>query len=62
MLSGEMKEICNEIAVMKLKKNRMTDGPEKVQLIRDIKGKQCQALFYIGKMENIAKGSSVKNK
>ena len=54
VLSKEARELSNEIAVMKLKKNRMAEGPEKDQMIRDIKDKQYQALFYIEKMENIA--------
>ena len=62
VLSEEMREISNEIAVMKREKNRMADGPEKEQMIINIKDKQFQALFYLEKMENIAKGPSVKNR
>ena len=62
VLSEEMREISNEIAVMKREKNRMADGPEKEQMIINIKDKQFQALFYLEKMENIAKGTFVENR
>ena len=55
VLSNEARELSREIAFMKRAKNRMADGPEKNQLIRDIKDKQYQALFYIEKIENIEK-------
>ena len=54
-LSEEVKQLSAEIASMKRKANRMDDGVEKDKLIKDIKDKQFQALFYIEKMNNISK-------
>ncbi len=54
-LSQEVKEISDEIAVMKRKKRVMVDGEEKEKLRQDIKEKQYQALFYIEKMGNMSK-------
>ena len=54
-LSEEVKQLSAEIASMKRKANRMDDGDEKDQLIKDIKDKQFQVLFYIEKMNNISK-------
>ncbi len=54
-LSQEVREISNEIGVLKRKKNRMADNEEKERLRQDIKIKQYQALFYIEKMENLNK-------
>ena len=54
-LSQEVREISNEIAVMKRKKRVMTDGEVKEKLREDIKMKQYQALFHIEKMDNLSK-------
>ena len=54
-LSQEVREISDEIAVMKRKKRVMTDGEEKEKLSKDIKMKQYQALFHIEKMDNLSK-------
>ena len=40
---------------MKAKELKMGPGPEKEKLRQEIKDKQWQALFYIEKIENLAK-------
>ncbi len=54
-LTKEVRELSDHIAGLKRKNNTMPEGPEKDQLIEDIKMRQFQALFYLEKMENIAK-------
>ncbi len=54
-LSVEANELSNHIACLKRKKNQLAEGPEKEQLIEEIKMRQFQALFYIEKMENLSK-------
>lgn len=54
-LSEEVKQLSAEIASMKRKANKIDDGAEKDKLIKDIKDKQFQVLFYIEKMNNISK-------
>ena len=54
-LSQEVREISNEIALMKRKKNIIPDGEEKEKLKAEIEMKQYQALFYIEKMGNLSK-------
>ena len=54
-LTEEAKQLSAKIASIKRKANRMDDGVEKDKLIKDIKDKQFQALFYIEKMNNISK-------
>ncbi len=54
-LTEEVKELSARIASMKRESNQMADGLEKEQLIKEIKTKQHQALFYIEKMENLSK-------
>jgi len=54
-LSQEVREISDEIAVMKRKKNEMVEGGGKESLKEDIKMKQYQALFYIDKMGNLSR-------
>lgn len=54
-LSEEVKHLSAEIASMKREANRIDDGAEKDKLIKGVKDKQFQVLFYIEKMNNIAK-------
>ncbi len=54
-LTREVRELSDHIARLKRKKNRLPEGPEKMQLDEDIKMRQFQALFYLEKMENFAK-------
>ena len=52
-LSIEAKKISNHIGMLKRKKNRLEEGPEKKKLREEIKVHQYQALFYLEKMENL---------
>ncbi len=52
-LSQEVKCLSDYIAMLKRKKNILSDGPEKLELDKEIKMRQHQALFYISKMDNI---------
>ena len=54
-LTREVRELSDHIASLKRKRNKMPEGPEKDQLTEDIKMRQFQALFYLEKMENLAK-------
>jgi len=54
-LTKEVRELSDHIASLKRKKNELPDGPEKDQLTEYIKMRQFQALFYLEKMENLAK-------
>jgi len=54
-LTREVRELSDHIAWLKRKKNELPEGPEKEQLAEDIKIRQFQALFYLEKMENLAK-------
>jgi hypothetical protein len=53
-LTEEVNQLSAEIASMKRKVNRMDGGAEKDKLLKEIKDKQFQVLFYIEKMNNIA--------
>ena len=52
-LSIEAKKISNQIGMLKRKKKRLEDGPEKDKIQNEIKTLQYQALFYLEKMENL---------
>jgi len=52
-LSIEAKKISNQIGMLKRKKNRLENGPEKDKIQNEIKALQYQALFYLEKMENL---------
>lgn len=54
-LAKEAKALSNEIALLKKKCNRMSEGDTKDQLRVEIKSKQFQALFYVEKIENLSK-------
>ncbi len=54
-LIEETKQLSNFIAELKHKANRMDAGPEKDKVLKEIKMRQHQALFYIDKMENVSK-------
>jgi hypothetical protein len=53
-LKKEVNQLSAEIDSMKCKANRMDGGTEKDKLLREIKDKQFQVLFYIEKMNNIS--------
>ena len=57
-LIEETKHLSKFIADLKHKANRMDEGPEKDRMLKEIKMRQHQALFYIDKMENVSKGIS----
>ena len=57
-LKGEVKELSAYIASLKRKQNRINEGPEKEVLKGEIRMRQHQALFYITKIENLAKTHS----
>ncbi len=52
-LSIETKKLSDQIGMLKRKKNRLEDGPEKVKIRKEIKLLQYQALFCLEKMENL---------
>jgi len=52
-LTIEAKKISDHIGMLKRKKNRLAEGPEKNKLLEEIKMHQYQALFYLEKMENL---------
>lgn len=52
-LSIETKKLSNKIGLLKRKKNRLDEGPEKNRLSEEIKTFQYQALFYLEMMENL---------
>ena len=54
-LSKEVRQIADEIAALKAKEIKMAHGPERKSLNREIRAKQYQALFYMDKIENIAR-------
>ena len=54
-LSEELRQISGEIATMKAKVLKMGPGPAKEKLRQEIKDKQWQAMFYMDKIENLAK-------
>ena len=56
-LSEELRQISGEIAAMKAEVLKMEYGTEKEKLRQEIKDKQWQALFYIEKIENLAKNT-----
>ena len=53
-LEKELRELSEEIALIKSDYNALPDGQEKEDLLRDFKGKQWQALFYIDKIRNLS--------
>ena len=53
-LEQELREISEEIALIKSEYNALPDGQEKEELLRTFKDKQWQALFYIDKISNLA--------
>ncbi len=52
-LSIETKRVSDQIGMLKRKKNRLKEGPEKDKLTEEIKLLQYQALFCLEKMENL---------
>ena len=49
----ETKKLSNHIGKLKLKRNRLEEGPEKKKIQEEIKILQYQALFCLEKMENL---------
>lgn len=60
-LSAELRSIAEEIGLMKNKECNMEPGPAKGKLKQMIRQKQYQALFYIEKIENLAKEKRQKS-
>jgi uncharacterized coiled-coil DUF342 family protein len=54
-LSGEVKELSQNIYLLKKQLANMTDDPEKDELRKTILRLQYQALFYIKKIDNLSK-------
>ena len=53
-LEKELRELSEEIALIKRKCNALPDGQVKEDLLRAFKDKQWQALFYIEKIRNLS--------
>ncbi len=54
-LSQEVRQIAAEIAEMKKITTNMEPAPEKKELLKAIRQKQYQALFYADKMTNLGR-------
>lgn len=54
-LVQEVKDISAQIGAMKRERNRMEEGPDKEQLIEDIRIKKYQVIFYLWKMRNVSR-------
>ncbi len=52
-LEKELRELSEEIALIKSEYNALPDGQKKEDLLRTFKDKQWQALFYIDKGRNL---------
>ena len=52
-LGKELRELSEEIALIKSEYNALPYGQEKEELLRIFKDKQWQALFYIEKISNL---------
>lgn len=53
-LSGEVKELSQNIYLLKKQLASMPDGPKKDELKKTILSLQYQALFYIDKIQNLS--------
>ena len=53
-LEQELRELSEEIALIKSEYNALPDSQEKEDMLRTFKDKQWQALFYIEKIRNLA--------
>ena len=53
-LEKELRELSEEIALIKRDYNALPDGRAKEDLLRTFKDKQWQALFYIEKIRNLS--------
>ena len=53
-LEKELRELSEEIALIKNEYNTLPDGLKKEELLRKFKEKQWQALFYIEKIRNLS--------
>ena len=53
-LEKELRELSEEIALIKSEYNALPDGQVKEELLRTFKDKQWQALFYIEKIGNLS--------
>lgn len=60
-LAKEMRQFADEIAAMKAQEIQMEHGPERKKLNKEIRTKQFQALFYMDKIENLAREKRRKN-
>ncbi len=59
-LEKELRELSEEIALIKSEYNALPYGQAKEDLLRTFKEKQWQALFYIEKMVNLQDQGSSK--
>ena len=59
-LAKEMRQLADEIAAMKAREIQLEHGPERKALNREIRGKQYQALFYMDKINNLAREERAK--
>ena len=58
-LEEELRELSEEIALIKSEYNALPDGRAKEDLLRTFKDKQWQALYYMEKMINLTEQQEV---
>ena len=58
-LEKELRELSEEIALIKSEYNALPDGQEKEDMLRTFKGKQRQAMYYMEKMINLTEQQEV---
>ena len=58
-LEKELRELSEEIAIIKSEYNALPDGQVKEDLLRTFKDKQWQALYYMEKMINLTEQQEV---
>jgi len=54
-MSQKTKELSNYIASLKRESGMMPDGPDKDNMIKEVKMRRTQVKFYIKKRENVSK-------
>ncbi len=60
-LEQELRELSEEIALIKSEYNALPEGQVKENLLRTFKDKQWQALFYMEKIANLAEQQDLTN-
>ena len=58
-LEKELRELSEEIALIKREYNALPDGQVKEDMLRTFKGKQWQAMYYMEKMINLTEQQEV---